>query len=69
VAVVRLVVDGRGDLTYGEVVAASGRVVARFRTWTELVPALQERVRLDSTEGDPEVGERRDRTPEDEDRP
>jgi hypothetical protein len=42
VAVVRLLVTGTGDLTHGEVVTASGRVVARFRTWTGLVPALQD---------------------------
>lgn len=65
VAVVRLVVAGSGDLTHGEVVTASGRVVARFRTWTGLVPALQDWMGRENTEdGDPA-----DRTTQDEDRP
>jgi hypothetical protein len=41
VAILRLVIEGPGDSTRGEVVAVSGRVVARFGTWTGLVPALQ----------------------------
>lgn len=42
VAVLRLVVEGPHDLVHGEVLTASGRVVARFRAWTGLVPALQD---------------------------
>lgn len=55
VVVVRLVVDGPGDLISGEVVTASGRVVARVRAWTDLVPALQGwLVRASGGEGGPE---------------
>jgi hypothetical protein len=49
VIVLRLVVEGPGDFADGEVLTASGRVVARFRTWTGLVPALQGWVARENT--------------------
>lgn len=54
VAVLRLVVEGPGHFTSGEVVTASGRVVARFRAWTGLVPALQDWLARESTGEGPE---------------
>lgn len=56
VVVVRLLVEGPGDFIGGEVVTASGRVVARVRAWTGLVPALQGwLVRESRGEGGPEL--------------
>lgn len=62
VAVLRLVVNGAGDLTHGEVVTASSRVVARFRTWHGLAPALQVWLAREHPDSDIEEGERIDRT-------
>jgi hypothetical protein len=39
--VLRLVVEGSGELSHGEVVTSSGDVAARFRAWEGLVPALR----------------------------
>ena len=60
VAVLRLVVDRKGDLSNGEVVTATGQVVARFRAWTRLVPpALQALlVRESTSEADGDAGAR-----------
>ncbi|WP_222273103.1 hypothetical protein [Modestobacter marinus] len=60
-AVLRLVVEGNGDFAHGELVAASGRVVARFRAWSALVPALQTWLARQGTEhgwGEPDRGDR-----------
>jgi hypothetical protein len=69
VAVLRLVVEGPGDFIHGEIVTPSGQVVARFRTWSGLVPALQGWLAQEGTEEDPGEAARADRTPKTEDGP
>jgi hypothetical protein len=64
VAVLRLVVEGHGGLVHGEVVTASGRVVARFRTWTDLLPAVQEWLGEEGAREDPGDVQGTDRAPE-----
>ncbi len=39
--VLRLTVDGQGQLVHGEVVALAGEVIGRFATWPTLIHALQ----------------------------
>jgi hypothetical protein len=67
VAVLRLVVEGPGDLVHGEVVTASGLIVARFRAWKGLVPAVQLCLARESAGEYSEQGPIR--TPDEEDRP
>ena len=69
VAVLRLVVEDPGGFAHGEVVAASGRVVARFRTWAGLMPALQGWLAQESTGETPGGEGPAGRTPVTEDRP
>ncbi len=65
VAVLRLVVEGHGDLVHGEVVTASGQVVARFRTWAGLLPAVQECMGEEGAREGPGDVQGTDRTPDD----
>lgn len=62
IAVVRLVVNGSGELTHGEVLNDAGRVVARFRAWSGLVPALQSWLARESAGDGTVEAERIDRT-------
>ena len=39
--VLRLTVDGRGQLVHGEVVGLRGEVLGRFATWARLLVVLQ----------------------------
>jgi hypothetical protein len=57
VVVLRLVVEGPGDYASGEVLDASGRVVARFHGWTGLAPALHGWLVRENADEGPEEGE------------